>query len=195
MANRKLRNLKKAKKQLDEASGPVGSGKSVGDSGAAKGGGPEANKGFSNGSAQGAVSVDDHSSAVPPKHPREMGVNSAGTPQAYEPSNPEMGGAGKTQLGASVKAVAREAGAKAGRSEVGDGGSKQGSNDATEMANPVGREAGPKAGAAEVGEYHDMDAFRAKVRDAFGLPLDDKKNKGNDGIKDDLPEGDPNKNA
>lgn len=194
MANQKLRNLKKAKKQLDEASGPIGSGKSVGDSGAAKGGGPEANKGFDNGSEQGLVSVDDRSAPVPNRQ-KEEGVHASHTPREFKVTNPEMGGAGKTGIGGTVKKVSREAGAAAGRSEVGDGGSKQGSDAEVEMANTVPRAEGSKAGKDEVGEYHDMDAFRAKVREAFGLSLDDSKNKGNSGLGGSAPSGDPSQNA
>lgn len=194
MANPKLRNLRKAKRNLKEASGAVGSGRSVGDSGATKGGGPEANKGFDNGEEVGLVSQDDRSRPVP-QHPSDMGVHQPGTPKAYDVKQTEMGGAGKTGIGGSVKPVQREAGASAGRSEVGDGGENIGSDEAVEMANPVPRESGAKAGAAEVGEYHDMDAFRSRVREAFGMSPESPRNKGNDGISGSVPGGNVDQNA
>jgi hypothetical protein len=198
MANKKLKNLRRKRQELNE-SGPIGDGHDVGESGAQKGGGPESNKGFDSGKEVGYKSKDDHSRPVPSKHPRDMGVNANGTPKAYSPSNPSMEGAGKTQLGRSVKKVKRNEGAKAGRQEVGSGGDKQGTDKEVELANKVPRSEGSKAGAEEVGEFHendDMHNFRNKIREAFGLPLTDAKNKGNQGIMNNPPKtGSPEENA
>jgi len=81
-----------------------------------------------------------------------------------------------------VKPVSREQGVAAGVKEVGKGDKKIGSKEAAGTDNKVPREEGAGAGAKEVGEYGNMSAFRAKVRGAFGLSLDDKLNKGNDGL-------------
>lgn len=175
MSNTKLNQLKKAKKKLEEETGPLGDGKVTGMTGVAKGGGPEANKGFGSGQSVG-VSAKDANSAPVKKVGREMGVDATGVPQEFSPDNPEMKGETAT-----VQKVSRKEGAAAGVQEVGKG-DKEGTDSEVDGANKVPRENGSAAGAKEVGEYGDMSSFRSKVRSAFGLSLDDKMNKGNDGL-------------
>ena len=170
-----LKSLKKEYKKLSESeSGEIGNGQRDGMTGAPEGGGPEANKGFKGGKTVGMQSVDTHSKPVE-KVARANGVQDA--PKEFKPANAEMKGSKVT-----VKGVAREQGSAAGAKEVGKGGAKEGSKEAVEKANPVGREEGASAGSKEVGEYGNLSKFRSKVRAAFGLSLDDKLNKGNDGL-------------
>jgi len=171
-----LKSLKAELKKIneEEKSGPVGDGKVDGAPGVPEGGGPEANKGFKAGKPVGFLSKDTNSKPVQ-KVARAEGVKEA--PKEFKPENPEMKGAKAT-----VKPVAREAGASAGVKETGKGDKNIGSKEAVEKAQPVGRDSGSSAGAKEVGEYGDLTKFRSKVRSAFGLPLDDKLNKGNDGL-------------
>lgn len=174
----KLDKLKKESKKLEEASGALGKGTGEPNKAAAKKGAPYEHSAGTRDNP-GLSSTDDHSKAVPPEHERDQGVHASGTPQAYEPKAAEMGGAGKTSVGATVKKVAREEGASAGKKEVGE---YEGTDKEVDGANTVDREEGSAAGKKEVGEYGDFDSFRAKVRGAFGLPLNDKLNKGNDGL-------------
>ncbi len=170
-----LKDLKKEVKKLTESeSGAIGDGKVEGAAGAPEGGGPEANKGFKGGKPAGFQSADTHSKPVQ-KVARENGVNAA--VKEFKPENPEMKGAKTT-----VKAVSREQGVAAGVKEVGKGDKKIGSKEAAGKDTKVDRQEGVTAGAKEVGEYGNMSAFRSKVRAAFGLSLDDKLNKGNDGL-------------
>ena len=171
-----LKDLKKEVKKLTESeSGAIGDGKVEGAPGAAEGGGPEAAKGFKSGKPVGFQSVDKHSKPVKAV-PRAEGVKDSGIKE-YKPEGAEMKGAKET-----VKPVSREQGVAAGVKEVGKGDKKIGSKEAAGTDNKVPREEGAGAGAKEVGEYGNMSAFRAKVRGAFGLSLDDKLNKGNDGL-------------
>jgi len=171
-----LKDIKKEVKKLTESeSGAIGDGRVDGAPGAAEGGGPEAAKGFRSGKPVGFQSVDKHSKPVRAV-PRAEGVKDSGI-KAYEPKGAEMTGAKVT-----VKPVAREQGAAAGVKETGKGDAKIGKKGEVEKAQKVDREEGAGAGAKEVGEYGNMSAFRAKVRGAFGLSLDDKLNKGNDGL-------------
>jgi hypothetical protein len=170
-----LKNLKKEYKKLAESeSGAIGDGKVVDAAGAPEGGGPEANKGFKSGKPVGFQSVDKNSKPVKAV-PRAEGVKDA--PKEFKPENAEMKGAKTT-----VKPVAREQGVAAGVKEVGKGDKNIGSNEVPGKDTKIAREEGAGAGAKEVGEYGNMSAFRAKVRGAFGLSLDDKMNKGNDGL-------------
>jgi hypothetical protein len=171
-----LKNLKKEYKKLTESeSGAIGDGKVVDAAGAPEGGGPESAKGFKTGKPVGFQSVDKHSAPVKAV-PRGEGVKDSGIKE-FKPENAEMKGAKTT-----VKAVSREQGAAAGVKETGKGDKKIGSNEVPGKDTKIAREEGAGAGAKEVGEYGNMSAFRAKVRGAFGLSLDDKKNKGNDGL-------------
>ena len=110
----------------------------------------------------------------------DEGVEKA--PKSFEPKNGDLG---------NTKSVDREAGASAGRKETGDG-DKEGSDKEVEGANPVdraeGAEGAPKEWGGSVGE------FRNRVRSVLGLPLDDAKNKGNDGLNKDGKTGDVKKN-
>jgi hypothetical protein len=170
-----LKNLKKEYKKLAESeSGAIGDGKLVDAAGASEGGGPAANKGFKAGKPAGSQSVDNHSKPVQ-KVSRANGVQDA--VKEFKPENPEMKGAKET-----VKPVAREQGVAAAVKEVGKGDKKIGSNEPAGKDTKVDRQEGAAAGAKEVGEYGNMSAFRSKVRAAFGLSLDDKLNKGNDGL-------------
>lgn len=137
-------------------------------------------------------SKDDHS-GEPNTIETEQGVNHSRVPKDYDAKgNVQMSGAGKTQVGATVKQVDRQEGATAGKQEVGE---EHGTDAADEKAKPVGKDQGVTAGAKEVGEFHDLGGFRQKVRNAFGLPLNDTKNKGNDGLGKNGPSGSPDKNA
>lgn len=176
----RLNQLKKEVKKLQEASGALGKGTGRPNPSAAKEGAPSDhvagtrdNPGFS--------STDTNSASVP-DHPRGNGVHVQGTPKAYDPKSVEHGGAGKTSLGSTVKKVAREEGATAGVKEVGKGDEKMGTDKEVDLANRVAREEGSSAGASHVGEYGNLSSFRRRIRDAFGLSLDDPKNKGNDGL-------------
>ena len=177
MSKSDLKGLKAELNKLlkEEESGPVGDGKVDGAAGAPEGGGPEANKGFKAGKPAGFTSKDTHSKPVE-KVPREMGVDKSQI-KAFEPKQAEMKGAKNT-----VKPVARDSGASAGVKEVGKGGAKEGNNAEVEKAQTVDCQEGAGAGAKEVGEYGDLTKFRSKVRVAFGLSMDDKLNKGNDGL-------------
>ena len=181
MSKSELKNLKAELQNLlsEEKSGPVGDGERDGMPGAPKGGGPEADKGFRPGKPTGEVSKDDHSKPVKAVD-RENGVNAA--VKEFKPENTDKKGASKNSTGGTVKAVDRAEGAAAGVKEVGKGGAKQGSQEAVDKANTNKREEGSNAGSKEVGEYGDLTKFRSKVRSAFGLSLDDKMNKGNDGL-------------
>ena len=171
-----LKDIKKEVKKLTESeSGAIGDGQRDGMPGAAEGGGPDAAKGFKSGKPVGFQSVDKNSKPVK-SVARGEGVKDSGI-KAYEPKGAEMTGAKST-----VKPVSREQGVAAGVKEVGKGGAKEGKKGEVEKAHKVDREEGAGAGAKEVGEYGNMSAFRAKVRGAFGLSLDDKLNKGNDGL-------------
>lgn len=170
-----LKSLKKEYKKLTEAeSGAIGDGKVEGAAGAPEGGGPEAAKGFKAGKPAGFQSADTHSKPVQ-KVSRANGVQDA--VKEFKPENPEMKGAKET-----VKAVSREQGVAAGVKEVGKGDKKIGTKEVPGKDTRVDRQEGAAAGAKEVGEYGNMSAFRSKVRAAFGLSLDDKLNKGNDGL-------------
>jgi len=171
-----LKTLKQEYKKLTESeSGAIGDGKRDGMPGAPEGGGPEAAKGFKSGKPVGFQSVDKNSKPVKPVA-RGEGVKDSGIKE-YKPEGAEMKGAKET-----VKPVAREQGAAAGVKETGKGDAKIGKKGEVEKAQKVDREEGAGAGAKEVGEYGNLSAFRAKVRGAFGLSLDDKMNKGNDGL-------------
>ena len=124
------------------------------------------------------VSSTDNNSAEPKEVNRQGGVTNSGIKE-FTPKKADMSGAGKTGRGATVKAVTRQEGSAAGKSEVGE---THGTDTAVDGDNPVGREEGSAAGKKEVGEFHDLGGFRQKVRSAFGLSLDDSKNKGNNGI-------------
>ena len=168
-----LKSLKAELKKINEDA--IGDGKVDGAAGAPEGGGPEANKGFKAGKPVGFNSKDTHSAPVKPV-PRAQGVKDSGIKE-YKPEQAEMKGSKGT-----VKPVARESGAAAGVKETGKGDKNIGSKKEVEKAQPVGRDEGAGGGAKEVGEYGDLSKFRAKVRGAFGLSLDDKLNKGNDGL-------------
>lgn len=98
-------------------------------------------------------------------------------PTDFDPKNGDMG---------NTKSVSREAGASAGRSEVGDG-DKEGQEGAVDGANPVdrpeGAEGGPKDFAGGLGGA--LGEFRNRVRETLGLPLNDKLNQGNGGLNKD----------
>lgn len=97
---------------------------------------------------------------------RNDGVKDA--PKAFEPKNGDMG---------NVKSVDREAGAKAGVKETGEGDKEIGKKEAVEGAKPVDRKEGSTDAPKEfLGEY------RKKVRSALGLPLDSELNQGNKGL-------------
>ena len=180
MSKSDLKSLKAEHKKInEETSGAVGDGKLDGASGAPEGGGPEANKGFKGGKSAGSISKDDHSAPVKPVA-RGNGVQDSGI-KAFAPEKTEMKGAGKTSQGGTVKAVTRDSGAAAGVKEVGKG-DKEGNKAAVDKAETVKRDEGAGGGAKEVGEYGDLTKFRSKVRGAFGLSMDDKLNKGNDGL-------------
>jgi hypothetical protein len=168
-----LKSLKAEMKKINEEA--IGDGKVDGAAGVPEGGGPEANKGFKAGKPVGFNSKDTHSAPVKPV-PREEGVKASGIKE-FKPENAEMKGAKAT-----VKPVARESGAAAGVKETGKGDKNIGTKKEVDKAQPVGRDEGSGGGAKEVGEYGDLSKFRAKVRGAFGLSLDDKLNKGNDGL-------------
>ncbi len=141
----------------------------------------------------GVITSKDNHSAEPNNLDDKQGVQNERTPKAFDPKGSNMTGAGKTSLGATVKQVDRQEGSAAGKKEVGE---EHGSKSEVEKAKPVGREEGSAAGKKEVGEFHDLGGFRQKVRSAFGLPLDDAKNKGNNGIgKAPAKTGSPDSNA
>ena len=89
-------------------------------------------------------------------------------PKAFEPKNGDMG---------NTKSVNREAGAKAGVSETGEGDKNIGNKGAVEGAKPVGRKEGSTDAPKEF-----LGEFKAKVRGALGLPLDSELNQGNKGL-------------
>jgi len=89
-------------------------------------------------------------------------------PKAFEAKNGDMG---------NTKSVNREAGAKAGVKEVGEGDKSIGTKSAVEGAKPVGRKEGSTDAPKEF-----LGEFRAKVRGALGLPLDSELNQGNKGL-------------
>ena len=89
-------------------------------------------------------------------------------PKAFEAKNGDMG---------NTKSVNREAGAKAGVKEVGEGDKEIGKKEAVEGAKPVDR----KEGATDAPKEF-LGEFRAKVRGALGLPLDSELNQGNKGL-------------
>lgn len=80
----------------------------------------------------------------------------------------------------SANPVKREEGAKPGSKEVGEEHGAKGDT-IKGKAKSNSREEGSAAGAKEVGEYKDGD-FRGRIRQALGLPLDDKLNKVGDGL-------------
>jgi hypothetical protein len=171
-----LKTLKKEFKKIVESdSGVIGDGKVDDAAGVTTGGGPEDNKGFKAGKPVGFQSVDKNSKPVQAVA-RDEGVKASGIKE-FKPENAEMKGV-KT----SVKPVGRAEGAAAGVSETGKGDANIGKKGEVEKANRVDREEGAGAGAGEVGEYGNLSGFRNKVRAAFGLSLDDKLNKGNDGL-------------
>jgi hypothetical protein len=173
--NDRIKKLKTELKKLEEASGSLGKGTGRPNPSAAKEGSPSDHSAGTR-DTPGFTSTDTNSKAVK-DHPRGNGVHVQGTPKLYDPKSVEHAGAKGT-----VKKVAREEGAPAGVKEVGKGGEKIGSAKEVELANKVAREEGSTAGAKHVGEYGNLSSFRARIRDAFGLPLDDAKNKGNSGL-------------
>jgi hypothetical protein len=76
-----------------------------------------------------------------------------------------------------TKSVDREAGAKAGVKETGEGDKNIGTKSAVEGAKPVDRKDGATGAPKEF-----LGEFRSKVRGALGLPLDSELNKGNKGL-------------
>jgi hypothetical protein len=107
-------------------------------------------------------------------------------PTEFAPSN------GEGDLSGNTKSVDREAGSAAGRAESGDG-DKEGSDSAVDGANPVpradGAEGAPKEWNGSLGD------FRNQVRGTLGLPLNDPKNQGNDGLNKDGKDGDVKQNV
>lgn len=97
---------------------------------------------------------------------RDDGVKDA--PKAFEPKNGDMG---------NTKSVNREAGAKAGVKETGEGDKNIGNKSAVEGAKPVDRKEGSTDAPKEF-----LGEFRSKVRSALGLPLDSELNQGNKGL-------------
>lgn len=106
-------------------------------------------------------------------------------PMEFEASN------GEGDLSGNTKSVDREAGATAGRGEVGSGDENIGTDAADETAEPTVKENG--SGVKEEGSQDavkdfagglggSLGEFRNKIRTTLGLPLDDQKNQGNKGL-------------
>jgi hypothetical protein len=144
-----LADLVKEKKTLKESEmkGATGGGKAAG---------PDEDGGTSKPALGGTVK------------PVTNGDGAKDAPKDFEPKNGDMG---------NTKSVNREAGAKAGVKETGEGDKNIGKKEAVENAKPVDRKEGSTDAPKEF-----LGEFRSKVRSALGLPLDSELNQGNKGL-------------